>query len=62
VGLHVGLGWAFADRIVALGNLLGNLSGLLAAAAVTAVLGLRLYSTLRARNQRDGPDTDPTDS
>jgi len=47
VGLYVGLGYGFADSIVALGQLLGSLSGLLAAGAVTVVLGLWLSRLLR---------------
>lgn len=49
VGLYVGLGAAFADDIVALAGLLGSASGLLAALAVTAALGLWLRMALRHR-------------
>jgi membrane-associated protein len=47
VGLYTGLGFAFADRIVALGELLGNASGTLAAGAVAVGLGLRLRALVR---------------
>jgi membrane protein DedA with SNARE-associated domain len=53
VGLYTGLGFAFADRIVALGQLLGNASGALAAGAVAVGLGLRLRALLR-RPERPG--------
>jgi membrane protein DedA with SNARE-associated domain len=48
VALYTGLGYAFADRIVALGAVLGNASGALAAGAVALGLGLRLLARLRA--------------
>ena len=53
VGLYTGLGFAFADRIVALGQLLGNASGALAAGAVAVGLGLRLRALVR-RPERSG--------
>lgn len=43
VAIYVGLGFAFADRIAALADLLGNLSGLLAAGVVAAGLGVWLF-------------------
>lgn len=47
---YTGLGYLFADRIVALAAILGNLSGALAAAAVAVVLGMALPGSLpRAR-------------
>ena len=49
VAIYTLLGYAFADRIVALGGLLGNASGALAAGAVAVVLGLRLRSALHDR-------------
>lgn len=52
VALYVGLGFAFADRIAALAELMGNLSGLLAAAAVTAGLGVALAARLRRNGAR----------
>lgn len=47
-----GLGVAFADRIVALGQLLGNLSGFVAAVSVTVVLGVLLVRLARRRPRR----------
>jgi membrane protein DedA with SNARE-associated domain len=47
VAIYVGLGFAFADRIAALADLLGNLSGLLAAGVVAAGLGVWLFRTGR---------------
>lgn len=49
VAIYVGLGFAFADRIAALADLLGSLSGLLAAGAVAAGLGVWLFRTGRRR-------------
>jgi membrane protein DedA with SNARE-associated domain len=49
VAAYTLLGYAFADRIVALGGLLGNASGALAAGAVAVLLGLRLRGALRDR-------------
>ena len=49
VALYVGLGAAFADDILALADLLGSVSGLLAAVAVAAALGLWLRAALRQR-------------
>jgi len=46
VAIYTGLGYAFADRIVELGGLLGNLSGALAAAAVAVALGIWLVRAL----------------
>jgi membrane-associated protein len=48
VGLYVGLGYLFADRMSELGAILGNASGALAAAAVAGLLGLVI---LRLRAQ-----------
>lgn len=50
VAVYTGLGYIFADRIVALGAVLGNASGALAAGAVALALGLRLRQALRARH------------
>lgn len=49
VALYTGLGFAFADRIVELGAVLGNASGALAAGAVALLLGLRLRAAARQR-------------
>jgi membrane protein DedA with SNARE-associated domain len=55
VGIYTGLGYIFAERIVALGAILGNLSGALAAAAVAVVLGMLLRGSLsRARSTGRG--------
>ncbi len=53
VTLYVGLGYGFAANIEALASLLGNLSGTLAAGAVTLGLGLWLRASLRSG--RAGP-------
>jgi membrane-associated protein len=58
VAIYVGLGFVFADRIVALGQLLGNLSGLLAAGAVTIVLGIWM---LRLVSRGSGRRREPLD-
>ena len=52
VGLYVGLGYSLATRIEALGAILGNLSGVLAAGAVTVGLGLWLRTVLRTEDRR----------
>jgi membrane protein DedA with SNARE-associated domain len=49
VTIYVGLGAAFADDILALADLLGSASGLMAALAVAAVLGFWLRAALRQR-------------
>jgi len=43
VGLYVGLGFAFSDQLEAVGQILGNLSGALAAGLVTFALGWMLF-------------------
>ena len=43
VGLYVGLGYVFADRISALASLMGNLSGLILAVVAAIGLGLWLF-------------------
>ena len=43
VGLYVGLGYAFADRISALSSLMSNLSGFILALAAATGLGLWLW-------------------
>jgi len=48
VALYVGLGYSLATQIEAVGAILGNLSGALAAGAVTVGLGLWLRAILRA--------------
>ena len=49
VTLYVGLGAAFADDIVALADMLGNASGLIAAGVVAGALALWLRAALRHR-------------
>jgi membrane protein DedA with SNARE-associated domain len=49
VALYVGLGAVFADDLVALADLLGSASGLLAALAVAGLLALWLRAALRQR-------------
>jgi membrane protein DedA with SNARE-associated domain len=51
VTIYVGLGWAFADNIVAIGALLGDLFGVLAGAAVTLMLALWLHNAARDRRE-----------
>lgn len=54
VALYCGLGYSFSDQIVALGQVLGNASGALAAGVVALALGLRLRALAR-RPERPGP-------
>jgi membrane-associated protein len=53
VTIYVGLGAAFADDILALADLLGSASGLLAALAVAGALMLWLRAALRNRGRID---------
>ena len=46
--IYVGLGYAFADRITDIADLMGNAVGFLAAGAVTVGLGMMLRSRIRA--------------
>ena len=48
VTLYIGLGYGFAAQIEAVAEIAGNLSGVLAAGAVTLALGLWLRAALRA--------------
>jgi membrane-associated protein len=48
-GVYCGLGFGFAGQISAVADVIGNASGVLAAGAVTLLLGLRLRKVLRAR-------------
>lgn len=48
VGLYVGLGAAFAQSMDAISDILGSLSGLLAAIAVAAAAGVWLFRAARA--------------
>jgi membrane protein DedA with SNARE-associated domain len=59
VAIYVGLGAAFSDRILALADILGSASGLLAALAIAALLGLRLRSALRQRHRETGAPPPP---
>jgi membrane protein DedA with SNARE-associated domain len=52
VSLYVGLGYAFADRIVDLADLLGSASGFLAAALVTVGLGGMLVNVVLKERRR----------
>ena len=52
VGLYVGLGYLFADNMAAIANLLGNLSGFLAAGVVAIGLGIWLVRASKARDHR----------
>ncbi len=51
VAVYVGLGAAFADDLVALADILGSASGLLAALAVAGLLALWLQAALRQRRR-----------
>ena len=55
VGLYVGLGMAFAGSIAALSEIMGNLSGLIAALAVAAAAGLWLWRAARTRRSASVP-------
>lgn len=59
VSLYVGAGFFFAGQIMAVAEIAGNLSGALAAGAVTVVLGLWLREALKADRHRK---TDAVDS
>ncbi len=48
-GLYCGIGYGFAGQITAVADLIGNASGVLAAGAVSILLGLRLRKVLRTR-------------
>lgn len=43
VGVYVGLGYSFADQMIAIGQILGNASGFLAAGLLTLFLGRWLW-------------------
>ena len=60
VGVYVGLGYSFADQMTAIGQILGNASGFLAAGLLTVVLGRWLWkwATPVAR-QGDNPGPHP---
>ena len=51
VGLYVGLGYGFASRLEAVAEILGNVSGALAAGLVTVLLGLFLWKRMREEPQ-----------
>jgi len=62
VTLYIGLGAAFADEILALADVMGTASGLLAALAVAAALALWLRAALRQRSEartREGLEVSP---
>lgn len=50
VGLYVGLGYLFADNLTAVSDLLGNLSGFLAALVVAVGLGIWMLRASKARD------------
>jgi membrane-associated protein len=60
VTIYVGLGAAFADDILALADILGSASGLLAALAVAGALVLWLRAALRNRRHVDKPSLPDT--
>jgi membrane protein DedA with SNARE-associated domain len=49
VGLYVGLGYTFANNIIAISDLLGNLSGFIAAFVAAAGLGVWMIRVSNAR-------------
>ncbi len=52
VSIHVGLGIAFSDNVLAIAEIVGDASGFLAAGVVAVFLGWRLFKILRrARNE-----------
>lgn len=51
VGLYIGLGYLFAENITAISDLLGNISGFLAASVVAIVLGIGLWRASKARDK-----------
>lgn len=51
VSLYVGLGYVFADNISAVSDLLGNLSGFLAAGVIAIGLGIWMIRASRARDK-----------
>jgi membrane-associated protein len=53
VVLYVGLGMRFADDLVALADILGNASGLLAALAVLVAMAVYLKSALARRGRKN---------
>ena len=53
VTIYIGLGAVFADDILALADLLGSVSGLLAALALAGALGFWLKAALHHRQQRE---------
>ena len=55
VGLYVGLGYSFADNITAISDLLGNLSGFIAAGAVAIGLGIWLVRASKERDRKSDP-------
>ncbi len=52
VSLYLGLGYGFASQLAAASQIIANLSGLLAALAVTAGLGLALRAALKAPHKK----------
>ena len=48
VAIYLGLGFAFSRSVQALADLLGSLSWMLVGTVATAVLGRKLYTTLRS--------------
>jgi len=50
VGLYVGLGYLFAENITAISDLLGNISGFLAALVIATGLGVWMIRASRARD------------
>ncbi len=51
--VYVGLGYTFGDNIQAIGEILGNLSGALAAGAIAGVLGWGLF---KRKKSPESPD------
>jgi membrane protein DedA with SNARE-associated domain len=51
VGLYVGIGYVFSNRVQAIGEILGNLSWVVVGLILTAILGWQLVRYLRMNEQ-----------
>jgi membrane-associated protein len=55
VSIYIGLGMAFSDNILMIADLASNVSGMLAAGAITAFLGWRLWKQIAGSTKDHGP-------
>ncbi len=53
VGIYVGLGYAFAENLTGIANLLGNISGFLVAGVIAAGLAIWLWRASKARERQN---------